>query len=79
LNFGEVTTEESTDIGITDHNVNLLADIPVSAGILITPVKSIGIDLSVEGDLFPFGSVNGFEENHVFFSYSFNAGICLRF
>jgi hypothetical protein len=57
----------------------LLADFPVSAGILITPVRFLGIDLSVEGDLFPLNSINDVEENHVLFSYSFNAGICLRF
>lgn len=79
LNVGEVSIAKNIEASITDYNVNLLADFPVSAGILITPVRFLGIDLSVEGDLFPLNSINDVEENHVLFSYSFNAGICLRF
>jgi len=54
-------------------------DFPISVGVLICPVRFIGLDLSVEGEFFPFVDIQNFKFNQIFTAYSFNAGICLRF
>jgi len=61
------------------RQAGLSIDFPVSAGVLFTPVRFMGINLSVESELFPFVGFGEFKFDHFLTAYSFNAGICVRF
>lgn len=54
-------------------------DFPVSAGILVFPFEFLAIDLSVEGEFWPFFMMQEFKLNHFLLAYTFNAGLRIRF
>lgn len=54
-------------------------DWPVMAGVMICPSDIIALDLSLEGDFFPFIDVQDFQIKRMVSSWSLNTGILLRF
>jgi hypothetical protein len=66
-------------VGEDKRQAGIGINFPVSAGVMICPFRFLGIDLSVEGEFWPFFGLQEFKVENFLFAYSFNAGICFRF